>query len=877
MNACARLLIRLCAVVVPRSIRARWREEWLGELEEAGAHGVTAALTFALGAPRDAAAARRGGLPADRRSWRRALWSDVRHAWRQIARRPAHTVTVIACVIAGLTASVGTLSVVTSLLYGDQPGIHARRGLVRVYLSYDGATGVETVAGGAQMIAQPFSVDDFRTVRDAGTPALESFGVEGTLPMTCDARHGPISTKGAFASGEFFAALRTEALLGRLIDNHDDRPDAPAVAVVSEYFWRTQMDASTDAIGSTVLVADRSFTVIGVTPRRFHGLQAVGIGEDEAHATQLWIPFAHTSTWPHPIDPSEPWLTAIGRMAGGITSDDVRASLTAPVARIGLAWPDRRGHATPVLRPHGFGPGDTPATVLGAIALILALPMTVLAIGCANVANLQLARVSERAREIAVRVSLGATRLQVIRLITIETLVVASAAVLLSIGVVALLVHKIQPIFPTEISIDWRVAAFAGSLAIAMAFSTGLLPAWLALRREASADLKHAALGGNRGHARLRSVLITAQIALSLALLSCAVVLWRTTGAMTLNAPAASREQLVATFDPAELSMSPDAARAFAGTLADRAAADPRALEVSLSQSAAVSVGPAAARESDRLMTRASITPSWLDVMDARVLAGRRLTPADRDDVALLSARAAGILTPDGRAIGKVLRMDDGRGHVVQAEVVGVVDDIWTRPTVERPDPVIYSPFPDRLTGSFTLRVRTRTPDALSGDLRVLVAAIDRRAAWTSLERGDAAFFNDAAEMRYVAWAVAACGMVALLLSATGLYAVVSYVVTLRRREIGLRLAIGADPRRIVGFVVRQAFGLALAGTAVGLVLAIALAFGMRASFVAPVNALDPLAYAPIVIGLMVVTLIAAAVPAGRAAAIDPIQTLRQD
>src|SRR5262249_42334569 len=140
-----------------------------------------------------------------------------------------------------------------------------------------------------------------------------------------------------------------------------------------------------------------------------------------------------------------------------------------------------------------------------------------------------------------------------------------------------------------------------------------------------------------------------------------------------------------------------------------------------------------------------------------------------------------------------------------------------------------------------------------------------------------AAFYNDADEMSYVAWSVGACGLVAVLLSATGLYAVVCYIVTLRRREIGLRLAIGADPRRIVGLVVRQAFGLTAVGAALALALAITIAFGMRASFVAPVEALDPLAYVPVLACLMTIGLVAAAVPAGRAAAIDPIETLRQD
>jgi len=274
------------------------------------------------------------------------------------------------------------------------------------------------------------------------------------------------------------------------------------------------------------------------------------------------------------------------------------------------------------------------------------------------------------------------------------------------------------------------------------------------------------------------------------------------------------------------------------------------------------------------------------------------LAPTDNDSVALVSARLAEQLAPNGSPLGMILNIkgdagtddvpagaDEVRRYPVRegtaaglhtVEIVGVVADNPLRPAVARPDPVLYTTFPVALRSEFSLRVRSSAPDAIMADLRAIVANTDSRLTWTSLERGDTRYLAEGGEMTQVAKVIGACGLIALLLSATGLYAVISYVVMLRRQEIGIRLALGADPWRIVGLVMRQAFVLIGVGAAVGLALAIPAAFAMRATFVSRV-AIDPLAFAPTVALLIVIGLVAAAVPARRAAAIDPITALRQD
>jgi len=271
------------------------------------------------------------------------------------------------------------------------------------------------------------------------------------------------------------------------------------------------------------------------------------------------------------------------------------------------------------------------------------------------------------------------------------------------------------------------------------------------------------------------------------------------------------------------------------------------------------------------------MTAAFVDVMELRLRTGRRLTDTDDHTTAMLSARAAEMIAPGASPLGMVLRVAHGSTAAREVRIVGVVADNPRRPTVEPPDPAIYVPLPNERGGVFTLRVRAADPEALRADLLTLVNRIDPRIAWTSIRRGDRRFQDEAQEMAVAIYGAGAASTVALALSATGLYAVLSYIVALRRREIGVRLAIGAPPSRIITLVVRQALTLVLAGMACGLALAVPMAFVMRATFVATVTATDPMIFLPTISVLLAVGVLAAVVPALRASRIDPIATLRQE
>ena len=418
---------------------------------------------------------------------------------------------------------------------------------------------------------------------------------------------------------------------------------------------------------------------------------------------------------------------------------------------------------------------------------------------------------------------------------------------------------------PVFVSIDWRVLLFAVSLALGVSLATGLMPAWIVLRRTTAGELKQGSQNGGLRHSRLRGALIVGQVALSLGLMVLTGLFTRTVQAMVNEAPSALRQQLVATFDPSGLRMTPLEARRFADTLVTGAAADGRVTHVSLSIDDDVRFGlPSAPQTTDRFASLVGMTAAWLDVMEVRLLTGRRLTDADDHATAMLSARAAEMIAPGASPLGMLLRVTPGSGaarEVRDIRIVGVVADNPLRPQVARPDPVIYVPLPKELNGEFTLRVRAADPEALRADLLTLVNRIDPRITWTSMRRGDMRFQDEAQEMAFAVYTVGAAGTVALALSATGLYAVLSYLVALRRREIGVRLAIGAPPSRIITLVIRQALNLVLAGMACGLTLAVPMAFAMQATFVAKVTATDPMVFLPTISVLLAVGMLAAADP----------------
>ena len=560
----ARWLVTASAWMVPRGWRARWREEWLGEIESRTGPGPAGAglVRRALGAPRDAAAARAASVSQGLRALAAGWRSDLVHSARSVWHSPRHLLAVTGSLGIGLTVSIFVFSAINGLLYGEIPGIESRRTLARVFISHDNVFGVEGFGRAGMVSASPLSISDFELLAADDGPAFTGVAAEGSsqVPVALDA--AAAGTTALLVSADYFPVLGTQPFMGRFLAASDHRPDAPPVAVVGFHLWRDRLGAPPNILGRSLLVGGRDFTIVGVAPPRFTGVQPSDVGASPLDSGQLWLPLRFAASWPGGPSRDQAWLTVVGRLEPGVSIADAGRTLDVAAARIAAERPDIRKNAQLLLRPHGFGPDDSPLEVLLIIGLFLAVPLSVLAIACANVASLQLARATGRERELAVRLALGASRGQLLRLLTLESLLLSALATLAGwLGSAA--ARRDRPRLlspdarPRRTRPDLRARPRGGVVTL-----SGLVPAWLVLRRSTAAGLKQTAQGGGVAHARVRHALVVIQIAVSLVLLCTSALFARSVQAMRSGVPAPLRDQLVAHVDLEAVGHAPAPARA---------------------------------------------------------------------------------------------------------------------------------------------------------------------------------------------------------------------------------------------------------------------------------------------------------------------------
>jgi predicted permease len=811
----------------------------------------------------------------------RAGWtSDLRQTWRGLSASPRHVLTVVLCLGVGLTVSVAVFSIVNSLLYGDIPGIADRRSLLRVFISHEQAYGRESIGRAGAVSASPLSRSDLAIVEAVRDENVVGWAAEGDLGFAVSFRGASVGTTGVFVSRDYFSTIGTPPFLGRLLTPADHAAGAPPAAVIGFHLWRDRFGAAPDVVGQPLLVGGRMYTIAGVTPPRFTGFQPADVGASPLDYAQLWLPMSHAATWPGAPSESAAWLTVRARLAAGRVAADARPALDAAARRVSAASPNDRKSAAIVLSSYGFGPNDSPLDVLILIGLFLAVPLSVLAIACANVANLQLARATERARELAVRLAIGATRGQIIRLLSIESFGLAVLASIAGWAGAAAVLRLAAPMFPLELSLDWHVLVFALVLTAGVTMLSGLAPAWLVARRAAAAGLQQSDRAGGLAHKRLRSALVVAQIAASLVLLVMAGMFTQSVRAMRASAPPELASQLVVPFELDMLNYSPADATTFLTDFTARLAADGRIQAVAAEQMTGFRYREAGAPATERGYSAGGyITPSWLDVTSARLLAGRAFRADDGRDVAIVSERMARQLDQLGQlsVVGRTLEVStsaDAPSRTVT--VVGIIGNRQLRPEDINPDAALYLPFPSTAPTSFLVRVRTGDPTTMGEAVRQVMRNIDPRLPWERVEPAVLGYLRDLGPIRYLALSIGGFGFLAALLAAAGLFAVTAYVVSLRTREIGIRVAIGANRRDVLRLVLGQGLRLGVAGSFVGVALAVPLAVALRAALVG-VFPIDPVAFVPPVVLMLIVALAASAIPARRAATIDPVRALRQD
>lgn len=810
------------------------------------------------------------------------FFKDLAYAVRLAARRPASTAITILTLALGIGGSSAIFTLVNGLFLRPLP-VERPGEVVRIF--------------GTTPNTQ-FDISSYANLADIGARSATLAAIamhqqtESAYGLGDDSQSADIE----LVSGNYFAMLGVEAAAGRTLTPADDQLGAPQlVAVVSDAWWRSRLGARADAVGTTIHINGSPFTVVGVAPRRFRGTY-------DALGTDLWVPLmTYDTVRPRGIAITTRgwgWLSATARVKPGVPLDQAQADLDRVTASIRADFPGGNANRGFRLVPASALPEDMTATAQRVLLFALIAAALALAAGCANVANAQLATVFDRRREIAVRVAMGASRGRIIRQWLTESLLVAAAAAM--VGTLASLWLQDAasgvgtPVgldnFAPALDFDRRLLAFSTLLVAVVTMLFGGLPAMRAAKVDVAGPLKEESNSSTGGAKRAwaQAALVSAQVAVSVALLVSSAMLTRSLSASrAFDVGFDTANLVIASPSMANVQMDASRSRAYYDDTLSRVGALPGVNEVALGAVVPLGFG----RES-RGVTIDGYTPpdgaaqiplpmnvvsaNYFQVMRIPVRRGRAFTAADEDAkaplVAVVNETMARQFWGAGDPIGRTIRI----GNNPPVEIVGVAGDVTQRTPGEPPQPFLYLPFgpvpfPDGLT--FHLRTGGDTAallPALRRELRAFDARIQTRAVMPYEELRQLSLYPG----RALVLVSGGFAIIALLLAVAGVYGVMIHVVTARRRELAVRLALGASPGTLIAGLLRDGLRWSVAGIVAGAIMAVSLA-QLLERFLFGVSTSDAASIAAAVVLLLTASVAAAYAPARRIVRIDPASTLR--
>ena len=797
-----------------------------------------------------------------------ALLQDLRYAVRSLAAAPGSTLVVLATLALGVGATTAIFSVANAVLLRPLPFPEPDR-LVMVYQE-DRITGTTREAS---------SVPDWYDLRTRSR-AFRTVGAFADAPATL-AREGaePVRVTAVSASASLFEALGVTARLGRLYGAEEDRPGGPALAVLSETFWRAAFGADPDAVGSTVRLDDETFTIVGV----------VGAGAAlPAPEPELWTPLR---LGPASTPRSLHNVRLLARLAPGVSLEGARRETAALGAAFEAENPqENRGRGFSVEPLHEvLSGGLRPAmlVLLGAVTLMLVA-------ACANAANLVLARGWARSREVAIRSALGASSGRLGRQFFAESLLVALGAAALGALVALWGLDTLGALAPAELQVrdvspDWRVLAAALTVTVLVTLVLGTAPT-LQARRSGVASL---AAAGTPDRRRTRDALVVAQVAVSVVLLVGAGLLVRSFVALLGVDPGFRAEnvmkldlQLPRSRYPQRFEVHPQwpEVTGFYDRVLARVSALPGVTSVAIAANHPLAAGftnsfVIEGRETEyesqpEIAVRAS-SPGYFATVGVPLRRGRLLDARDvagAPDVVVINEAAARRFFAGREPVGQRLSFW-GRTR----EIVGVVGDERFQGLAADAPPAMYPPMAQAPIGAASVLVRAGgSTEALGYALREAVRGVDPALAVFGVELLDQTLAESVARPRFTTVLLGVFAGITLLLATLGLYGLLSYAVAQRTRELGIRLALGAPAGRVLAAVVGRGLGLALAGAGLGMLAALVLGGTLR-GLLFGVHPTDPLVLLAAPAFLLVVAGLASYLPARRATAVDPMIALRTD
>jgi predicted permease len=812
------------------------------------------------------------------------LMSDVRFAGRMLRKSPVFAIVAVVAISLGSGAVTTIFSAMNAIVLRPLPGTTDG---ARLFL-FDRRTPdfKEGVSG---------SYAFYRHLRD-GTRTLDGLAAWGNVNLTIATRGEGIAVYGNIVSGNFFSVLGTRPALGRFFSPDEDRtPLANPVVVVSHSFWISHLGADSSVIGRPVNVNGHPYTVIGVAPPGFRGVFT-------PLKTEAWVPIMMQAQLKPLRDlTNTPWLWMFGRLR----QDETRASARRELAALTASWVNestepawaRKYSAVRATALTGL-PDDARTAFIGFTALLFGAAGLVLLIASVNVASMLSARAIARRREMALRTALGAARSRLVRQLLTESLLLFIVGALGGMAVAWLATGALERIpipgdasLSMELSPDPRVFVFALAVSLLTGLVFGLAPALQGVSKDITSRLRNDTAASSARRSLGSTALIVGQLALSLVLLVAAGLFIRALDRGNRIDPGFDPSGVaVATFNTESWGYDEEKGRAFYRTLRERVAALPGVTAVSYADGLPLSFsddrdyidpagpgGSASDRTSRVEVSFQFVDAEYFDVMRIPVLLGRPFAASDErqaERVAVINETLARRLWPDGSALGRTFGRDGKR-----ITVVGVVRDSKYNALDERTPGYVYYPTEQTWESemSRTLVVRGAVdPISLAPGIREAVRTIDaalpRPLVRTLKQEIGIVLFPQ----RIAAMVTGVLGAVGLLLAAIGLYGVIAFSVGRRTREIGVRVALGAQRGDVLGMVVGEGMRLAVIGVVIGVVLAVG-ATQLIAAFLFDVSPLDAITFTAMATLFIGVALVASYVPARRAAATDPLTALRSD
>ena len=815
------------------------------------------------------------------------LWQDLRYGIRLLRTKPGFAAAAVLSLALGIGANTTIFTLVNALLLRPLP-VTAPAQLVSVY-------GTDENNRGQFLSYTPLSYLNFRDYREQSR-VFSGLVAHTRIAMSLTTAGEPQQAPAEIVSADYFDVLGVKAFLGRTFTSEEDKIlGAQPVVVLSHALWQTRFGGAPTLVGKTVRLNNLNYTVIGIAPQHFRGT-------DLAAASDLWIPMmmhdhVFTGAMRDYFNSRRSILMDVtGRLKPGVSFGQAEGEMKAIAARLEQQYPRenvKRGVSMIPLSHSAIHPNFRRVFVQSG-AMLMAVVGLVLLIACANVANLLLVRSEARRREIAMRLALGARRGRLVRQLLTESFMLAGLGGALGLLLAVWgreLLWALRPPFlqntSIDISLNGKVLGFTLLLSLLTSLIFGLAPAWRASRAELVADLKGKSAQASHGHRwfSLRHALIVFQVALSLvALIGAGLFLRSLHHARRINPGFETEKMMTLSFVVGALGYSEAQGQEFYRRAEQRVETIPGVERAAVSSVAPFAWGFHRTVTPDGgtlpggqgiLVTTNQVCLKYFDALGIALLDGRQFTERDREGVsriAIINEAAASLFWPGQNAIGKRFRF---YGDDSSREIVGLARNTVALNLGEEPQPQIFLPIQQNYSPAVTLFVRTQgNPADVLNAVRREVQSLDQNLPLVNIKTLPEILGEALWAPRMSAALLGFFGALALVLAAVGLYGVMAYTVTERKREIGIRLALGAERDQILLLVLKRGLGLVAVGALLG-VGAGWLALRMLTNLLYDVSVVDPLTFVAMPTLLFLVALVACYLPARRAMKVDPLLTLR--